>query len=108
MAPAVVRIGNCSGRSVDKFKKFKLTAVNGEQVKAPLIQECFASFECKLVDNSLIRKYSHFVFEVVKAHVPDKPKFPKTIHYRGHGLFMIAGETTDKYRRLFKSSMLEE
>lgn len=108
MAATVVRIGNCSGRSVDKFRKFGLTAVDGEKVKAPLIQECFANFECKLVDTSLIRKYSHFVFEVVKAHVPDKPKFPKTIHYRGHGLFMIAGETTGKYRRLFKPEMLEE
>jgi hypothetical protein len=37
-----------------------------------------------------------FVLVVVKAHVAAAPKFPTTIHYRGDGLFMIAGETTSK------------
>ena len=54
LAPTVVRIGNCSGSTVDKFSKFKLTASPGEKVKAPLIDECYASFECRLVDSSLI------------------------------------------------------
>jgi len=106
LATTAVKIGNCSGLDVDKFEKFKLTQVEGEEVKAPLIKECFANFECKLVDTSLINKYSLFVFEVVKAHVAKSPKFPKTIHYRGDGLFMIAGETVSKYRKLFKPEML--
>jgi hypothetical protein len=59
------------------------------------------------VDSSLIRKYSLFVFEVVKAHVATAPKAPKTIHYRGDGEFMISGAETRKYRRLFRPGMLE-
>ena len=106
LASTVVGIGNCSGRSVDKFKKYQLTPLAGEQVNAPLIQECYANFECKLVDSSLIKKYSLFVFEVVKAHVATSPKFPKTIHYRGDGLFMVSGPTTAKYRKLFKPQNL--
>jgi len=106
IATTVVHIGNCSGREVDKFKAFKLTAIQGEKVKAPLIQECYANFECKLVDSSLINKYSLFIFEVTKAHVATSPKFPTTIHYRGDGLFMIAGPTVAKYRKLFKPEML--
>jgi flavin reductase (DIM6/NTAB) family NADH-FMN oxidoreductase RutF len=106
IASKVVKIGNSSGRSIDKFAEFGLTAVPGEQVRAPLIQECFANFECRLVDTSLIRKYSLFVLEVVKAHVATSPKFPRTIHYRGDGLFMVAGPTTGKYRRGFKPEML--
>jgi flavin reductase (DIM6/NTAB) family NADH-FMN oxidoreductase RutF len=103
---AVVGIGNTSGRDVDKFAKFGLTAQPGEMVKAPLIAECYASFECRLVDSSLIRKYSLFVLECVKAHVATTPKFPQTLHYRGDGLFMLAGPTTAKWRKRFKPEML--
>ncbi|CRX37688.1 flavin reductase family protein [Estrella lausannensis] len=106
IADKVVGIGNCSGRDVDKFKQFNLTPLTGQAVKAPLIQECYANFECKLVDSSLIKKYSLFVFEVVKAHVATSPKFPKTIHYRGDGLFMISGPTVKKWRPLFRPEML--
>jgi flavin reductase (DIM6/NTAB) family NADH-FMN oxidoreductase RutF len=106
LAPTVVDIGNCSGRDVDKFATFGLTAVRGVQVKAPLIGECYASFECRLVDSSLIRKYSLFVLEVVKAHAATSPRFPRTMHYRGDGVFMISGENTSRYRKRFKPEML--
>lgn len=43
VSAAVVTIGNCPGADVDKFKKFKLTAVAVEKVKAPLIAECYAA-----------------------------------------------------------------
>ncbi|MGY3606943.1 MULTISPECIES: flavin reductase family protein [unclassified Bradyrhizobium] len=106
LAPTVVKIGNSSGRDIDKFAAFGLTPRPGEQVRAPLIAECYANFECRLIDSSLIRKYSLFVLEVVKAHVATSPKYPKTIHYRGDGEFMISGENTRKYRKLFKPEML--
>ena len=70
---AVVRIGNCHGRDVDKFAAFGLTPQSAARVGAPLIAECFANFECRLVDRSLIRRYSLFVFEVVQAHVARTP-----------------------------------
>jgi flavin reductase (DIM6/NTAB) family NADH-FMN oxidoreductase RutF len=106
IATKVVKIGNSSGREFDKFAEFGLTPKPGTHVRAPLIDECYANFECKLVDSSLIRKYSLFVFEVVKAHVATSPKYPRTIHYRGDGEFMISGENTRRYRKLFKPGML--
>jgi flavin reductase (DIM6/NTAB) family NADH-FMN oxidoreductase RutF len=106
MAATVVRIGNTSGRDIDKFAEFGLTAVDGTMVKAPLIAECFANFECKLVDESLVEKYSLFVFAVVKAHVATAPKYLRTIHYRGDGVFMVSGENTARYRKLFRPEML--
>lgn len=106
IATNVVGIGNCSGREVKKFEKFNLTPLQGEKVKAPLIKDCYANFECKLIDSSLINRYSLFIFEVVKAHVAISPKFPKTIHYRGDGLFMISGPTVKKYRKGFKPQNL--
>jgi len=106
IAETVVKIGNTSGRDIDKFAEFGLTPTPGTHVRAPLIAECYANFECTLADAAWVNKYNVFVFEVVKAHVATSPKVPKTIHYRGDGEFMISGEETRKYRRLFRPGML--
>jgi len=74
-------------------------------VSAPLVAECHANLECRLADASLIRRYSLFVFEVVKAHAPASPRHPETIHYRGEGAFMVAGRSLN-LRRLFKEQNL--
>ena len=66
----------------------------------------YVNFECKLVDLSLIKTYSLFVLEVVKAHVVVSPKYPRTLHYRGDGVFMISGTNTSKYRKGFKPQNL--
>jgi flavin reductase (DIM6/NTAB) family NADH-FMN oxidoreductase RutF len=106
IAETVVKIGNSSGRDIDKFAEFGLTARPGTHVRAPLIEECYANFECILADAAWVNKYNVFVFEVVKAHVATSPKVPKTIHYRGDGEFMISGEETKRYRKLFRPGML--
>jgi len=106
IATTVVKIGNSSGRGIDKFSEFGFTPKPGTHVRAPLIEECYASFECRLVDASQVKKYNMFIFDVVKAHVATSPKYPKTIHYRGDGEFMISGANTGKYRKLFKPGML--
>ncbi|MFL9826840.1 flavin reductase family protein [Rhodoplanes sp. SY1] len=108
LAETVVDIGNCSGRDTDKFDRFGLTPQPGVMVSAPLIAECVASFECRLADASLIDRLGLFVFEVVKAHAAPAAirTAPRTLHYRGDGEFMIAGETTRKWRRRFRPEML--
>ena len=106
IAETVVKIGNTSGRNIDKFAEFGLTPKPGTHVRAPLIEECYANFECELADSAWVNKYNVFVFEVVKAHVAKSPKVPKTIHYRGDGEFMISGEETKRYRKLFRPGML--
>ena len=89
----VVGVGTCSGRKVDKFAKFGLTPRPAETVGAPLIDECYASLECKVVDTRLMNRYNFFVLEVVKAWVDPKEKEPRTLHHRGGGRFMVAGKT---------------
>ncbi len=106
LAERVVGIGNCSGRDTDKFAAFRLTAVPATLVDAPMIGECFASFECKLADARLVRMYNFFIFEVVKAHVAAVPRYPRTLHYRGDGVFMLSGANTARYRPLFRPDML--
>jgi flavin reductase (DIM6/NTAB) family NADH-FMN oxidoreductase RutF len=98
----VVGVGNCSGKNVDKFEKFGLTPTAAKKVDAPLIEECYANFECKLADDRMISRYGLFVWEVVKAHVAKNSKNPRTIHYRGMGEFMVAGRSIsrrDKFKR---------
>ncbi len=87
----MVAIGNTTGAKIDKFREFALTADPAEKVKAPLIRECHANFECRLYDSTLINKYNFFIFEVLKAHAAPSPKRPETLHYRGNGNFMISG-----------------
>jgi len=101
----VVGIGNCSGAEVDKFAKFALTAQDAEKVKAPLIGECHANFECRLHDDALVERYNFFIFEVVKAHVAVRPKHPETLHYTGDGVFMVSGKIVSR-RSLFRPWML--
>ncbi|MBD3826053.1 flavin reductase family protein [Stenotrophomonas sp.] len=101
----VVGIGNSSGADIDKFAHFGLDAVPGSMVAAPLIAQCHASFECRLVDRSQISRHGLFIWEVVKAHVARSPKLPRTVHYRGDGQFMVSGAEVSR-RRLFNPEML--
>ncbi|ABD89288.1 flavin reductase family protein [Rhodopseudomonas palustris] len=101
----VVGIGNCSGAEIDKFEHFGLTAQPATRVKAPLIAECHANFECKLADDALVDKYNFFIFEVVQAHVAASPKQPQTLHYQGDGVFMVSGKIISR-RKLFRPGML--
>lgn len=99
------RIGNCSGKEIDKFSEFSLTKAKALAVQAPLIKECFANLECKLVDTKLVNSYNFFIFEVVKAQAPVTPKYPKTFHYTGDGVFMISGTHLSR-KKLFKPEYL--
>jgi flavin reductase (DIM6/NTAB) family NADH-FMN oxidoreductase RutF len=93
LAKKVVGCGNTSGRTVDKFRKFGLTPVAAAHVGAPLIDECHANLECKVVDTRMAAKYNLFVLEVMKAWIDVSSRHPKTIHHQGYGSFMVAGRT---------------
>ena len=91
IAKQVVGCGNTSGRTVDKFKRFGLTALPASEVGAPLVRECYANLECRVHDESLVDPYCFFVLEVVRAWIDPMRKAPRTIHHLGGGEFMVAG-----------------
>jgi flavin reductase (DIM6/NTAB) family NADH-FMN oxidoreductase RutF len=93
LAEKAVACGNTSGRRVDKFKALGLTPEPASIVAAPLIAECYANLECKVMDARLVAKYNLFILEVLKAWIDPAIKNPRTIHHRGRGAFMVAGET---------------
>ena len=92
LASQVVGVGNTSGSTVDKFKKFHLTPETASQVKAPLIEECYANLECKVIDMKMAKKYNIFILEVLKAWITPNKKRPLTIHHCGNGVFVVDGE----------------
>jgi flavin reductase (DIM6/NTAB) family NADH-FMN oxidoreductase RutF len=105
LADTVVGIGNTTGGEIDKFAEFNLTPEDSHKVNVPLIGECHANFECKLHDDALIENYNFFIFEVVKAHVAQRPKHPETLHYTGDGVFMVAGRIISR-KSLFRPAVL--
>ena len=93
LAKKVVEVGNCSGRDLDKFVTLGLTAINAQEVTPPLVAECFANLECKVVDTRLVNRYSLFILEVLKAWTDPAQKNPKTVHHHGYGRFVVDGKT---------------
>jgi flavin reductase (DIM6/NTAB) family NADH-FMN oxidoreductase RutF len=93
LAPKVVEVGNCSGRDRNKFTAFGLTPLPSELVAPPLVAECFANLECKVVDTTLVNQFNLFVLEVLKAWTDPAQKHPRTIHHHGYGTFVVDGET---------------
>lgn len=93
LAEKVVGCGNTSGQDINKFARFGLTPVPASRVKAPLIEECFANLECQIADRSMVAQYGICILEVVKAWIDPAHKDPRTLHHRGKGAFMVAGET---------------
>ncbi len=95
LADKVVACGNSSGRTTDKFTAFGLTARAATQVAPPLVDDCFASLECRVADLQMVERYELFVLEVVAAWVDADVANPRTLHHRGYGRFMVAGETIE-------------
>ena len=98
----VVGIGTCSGADIDKFDRFTLSAVPGKVVNAPMIKECLANIECKVVD--LVHKHNIVVLEAVAAYVDPSRKEKRTIHAVGDGTFVVDGRRLDR-RKMMASKL---
>lgn len=98
----VIGIGTCSGADTDKFARFGLTPVQGKVVSAPLIGECLANIECKVID--IVRKHNIVVLEAVAAHIDPMRKEKRTIHAVGDGTFIVDGRKFDR-RKLMTSKL---
>lgn len=94
MIDQVVGVGTCSGADTDKFEKFGLTPVKAERVGAPLIKECLANIECKVVD--IIEKHNIIVLEGIAAYFDSSRQEKRTLHAVGDGTFIVDGDKLDR------------
>ena len=102
MLDKVVGVGTCSGADTDKFEKFGLTPVKGKHIKAPLIKECLANIECKVID--IIKKHNIVVLEVVAAYEDRARREKRTVHAIGDGTFIVDGRKMDR-RKMMASKL---
>lgn len=102
MLDVVVGIGTCSGAGTDKFAKFKLTAVPGKFVNAPLIKECMANIECNVID--LIGKHNIVVLEALAAYEDPAREEKRMVHAVGDGTFIVDGRKLDR-RKMMASKL---
>jgi len=93
-----VGIGTCSGADTDKFGTFGLTPVKAEHVGAPLIRECLANIECKVVD--IVERHNIVVLKGVAAYFESGRKEKRTIHAVGDGTFIVDGEKLDRRKMM--------
>jgi flavin reductase (DIM6/NTAB) family NADH-FMN oxidoreductase RutF len=98
MLDQVVGIGTCSGADTDKFARFNLTPVQGKFVKAPLIKECLANMECKVID--IVKKHNIVVLEAVAAYIDTARKEKRTLHAVGDGTFIVDGRKIDRRKMM--------
>ena len=90
----VVGIGMCSGADTDKFAQFKLTSVPAKLVRPPLIKECLANIECKVID--IVKKHNIVVLEGVTAYLDSTRKEKRVVHAVGDGTFIVDGRKIDR------------
>jgi flavin reductase (DIM6/NTAB) family NADH-FMN oxidoreductase RutF len=90
----VVGVGTCSGADTDKFEKFGLTPVMGEHVRSPLVEECLANIECKVID--IVKRHNIVVLEGIAAYFDISRKEKRTIHAIGDGTFVVDGRKLNR------------
>jgi len=102
MIDTVVGIGTCSGADTDKFARFGLTPLKGKHVKAPLIRECLANIECKVVD--IVQRHNIVILEGVAAWYDNARKNKRTLHAVGDGTFIADGRKLSR-RKMMASKL---
>lgn len=78
LVDTVVGIGNCHGADVDKFQRFGLTPKARDEGGGASEQRVLCELRMPATRHTcMIRTYSLFIWEVVKAHVATSPKRPQ-------------------------------
>ena len=68
----ILYCGNVSGWDEDKLKKCEFKTIPSKKVKPPLIEDCVACFECKVVEKAKAPDHTVFIGEVLVAYISDR------------------------------------
>ncbi|MBF6469597.1 flavin reductase family protein [Nocardia beijingensis] len=102
LAQQVVDVGNISGVQTDKWTRFGLTAIASISVAAPLVAECFANIECRVVDDRLVDDYGLWIVQAEHAWLDESKRGTGEIHHRGDGTFSENAGFIDLRHRMTK------
>ena len=67
-AHLITLVGRTSGKEVDKFSEFKLETISPVKVKAPILMDAYAAYECKVILKVKTGDHTFFVGEVLASH----------------------------------------
>lgn len=98
MLDTVIDIGTCSGADTDKFARFGLTPAKGKHVQAPLLAQCLANIECKVVE--IIAPHGIVVLDGLAAYVDRQKPEQRMLHAIGDGTFIADGERFDRKKAM--------
>lgn len=98
LVETILDVGTVSGQDVDKFARFGLTALPASHVAAPLIGECWANIECRVVDH--IAQHDMFVLDGIKAWTNPDHRDKRLLHAVGDGTFTADGEIFHRRARM--------
>ncbi len=98
LANQVLQVGTHTSQEIDKFSEFGLTSLPAVKVDAPLVSECYANLECKVVDR--IKTQNIVILECVKAWIDGSVKDPRFLHAIGDGRFTVDGKTLNLRQKM--------
>jgi flavin reductase (DIM6/NTAB) family NADH-FMN oxidoreductase RutF len=96
-------VGHISGKEIDKFEAFNIKTFSAEKIKAPLLEDCIAWLECRVIQDAR-QTYDLFIAEVIAAQA-DATQFidgrwqfsqdheQRSIHYMAGGEFYVTGDS---------------
>jgi len=95
-----------SGKDYNKFEEMKLTAVQGEMVKAPIVQESPLCIECKVKEIIELGSHVMFISDVINVQADSQYIDPETNTFKlsdakliaySHGHYYKLGEEIGKF-----------
>ncbi len=98
MIKKVIGIGTVHAYECDKFKHFHLKKQKAAYVKAPLITDCLAAVECKVID--YVKQHGILVLDGVQLWENLLKKERRVIHANGDGTFFADGEFFNRRKEM--------
>jgi flavin reductase (DIM6/NTAB) family NADH-FMN oxidoreductase RutF len=91
--------GRITGRKVDKFEKYSLTAKPATLVTPPVIEECMAYLECKVIQTISIEQHDLLICNVLRAEAEDSQfdgewilEKARTLHFLGGNKYGVLSD----------------
>ncbi len=68
----ILYCGSVSGWNEDKLKKTKFKTISSKKVKPPILKDCIACFECRVIEKTKVPDHTIFIGEILSAYISDK------------------------------------
>jgi flavin reductase (DIM6/NTAB) family NADH-FMN oxidoreductase RutF len=78
-ASLAAAVGGTSGQQMDKFERFNIRKEKPLKTTAPILEDAYAAYECKLVDSKPYGDHIWIVGEIVAVHFLEEAFTPAAV-----------------------------